>query len=52
MIARVAEIQGTATGTVSDYQWAMLINPLVLGVALVLFLFLKETYPSDAGKQV
>lgn len=51
MIARVGEIEGTAAGTVTDYQWAMLINPIVLGIALVLFLFLRETYPSDAAKQ-
>ncbi|MDH1865929.1 MFS transporter [Pseudomonas chengduensis] len=46
-IARMAGIDGTSAGTVSDYQWAMLINPLVLGAALVLFMFLRETYPKD-----
>ncbi len=45
LIARIAEMEGTAAGTATDYQWAMLIIPLVLGGALILFLFLRETYP-------
>ncbi len=47
LIARIAEMEGTAKGTVQDYQWAMLIIPLVLAAALILFLFLRETYPES-----
>lgn len=32
---------------IGDYQWAMVINPIVLGLALLLFMFLRETYPKD-----
>ena len=49
-IARVAEIEAEAPGTVarvSDYQWAMIINPIALALALVLFMFLRETYPKS-----
>ena len=46
-IARVAQIESEAPSTVSDYQWAMVINPIVLGLALLLFMFLRETYPKD-----
>ena len=49
-IARFAEVDAeTTVRTVVDYQWAMLISPLVLALALGLFLFLRETYPRDAG---
>ena len=51
LIARLAEMEGTAEGTVADYQWAMLIIPLALGFALFLFLFLRETYP-DADEEL
>lgn len=47
LVARVAQIEGNAAETVANYQWAMLINPLILGVALLLFLFLRETYPRN-----
>lgn len=47
-IARFAEVESEAVRTVVDYQWAMVISPLVLALALVMFLFLRETYPSDA----
>jgi MFS family permease len=49
LIARVAQMDGESAGTVSDYQWAMVINPLILGLALVLFLFLRETYPKESA---
>jgi MFS family permease len=49
LIARVAQMDGESAGTVSDYQWAMVINPLILGLALVLFLFLRETYPKESN---
>ena len=46
LIARVAEIEGSVIPTVSDYQWAMAILPITLFIALLLFYFLKETYPT------
>ena len=46
-IARVAEIEGSVTPSVSDYQWALLIFPITLFLALLLFYFLKETYPAE-----
>ena len=48
IIARIAEIEGSAAGTASDYRWAVVIYPITLGAALVLHLFLKETYPEQA----
>ena len=47
LIARVAEIEGTGIATVSDYQWAISILPIALFIALILFYFLKETYPTE-----
>lgn len=47
LIARVAEIEGTGTASVSDYQWAIAIIPITLFIALLLFYFLKETYPTE-----
>ena len=51
LIARVhdkAVLGGaTPTGTISDYQWALAILPISLGLACLWFLFLKETYPKD-----
>ena len=44
LIARVASIESQAAETVENYQWALVIYPLVLAFALFLFLFLKETY--------
>ena len=38
-----------STGTVSDYQWALVILPITLAMALFLFLFLTETYPKDTS---
>lgn len=46
-IARVAQIETEAPSTVNDYQWAMVIIPIVLAVALVLFMFLRETFPKN-----
>lgn len=48
LIARVAEIEGSVMPSVSDYQWALLIFPISLFIALILFYFLKETYPTEA----
>ncbi len=51
MIARFRETtidhEIALTGTVQDYQWALVILPITLGLALILFLFLKETYPEQ-----
>ena len=51
LIARVREetIVGklALTGTVADYQWALAIIPVTLVIALVLFKFLRETYPDQ-----
>lgn len=47
LIARIAEIESTATPSVSDYQWAIVILPIALFIALILFYFLKETYPTE-----
>jgi MFS family permease len=50
LIARVAETRGVTqgSGSVEEYQWAMVINPLILALALLLFMFLRETYPKDS----
>ena len=48
LIARVAEIEGSVTPTVNDFQWAIAIFPMALFIALILFYFLKETYPTEA----
>jgi len=51
LIARVREetVVGklALTGTVADYQWALGIIPVTLVIALVLFKFLRETYPDQ-----
>jgi MFS family permease len=44
LIARVANIESQAAETLENYQWALIVYPLVLLFALFLFLFLKETY--------
>ena len=35
-------------GSVIDYQWALAIIPVTLFIALVLFKFLRETYPEQS----
>lgn len=48
VIARFAQISPERVipaPTISDYQWSLAILPLILGAAMFLFLFLKETYP-------
>lgn len=35
------------TGSVVDFQWALSILPFTLGIALIVFFFLKETYPQQ-----
>jgi len=47
LIARIGEIEAVATPTVNDYQWAIAILPISLFMALILFFFLKETYPAQ-----
>jgi len=50
LIARFADIDAervVAAPTISDYQWALIIIPIALSVALFLFLFLRETYQSE-----
>ena len=48
LIARVAHIAPDQTAfTAVDYQWALAVIPFSLVVALVLFLFLNETYPQS-----
>lgn len=50
LIARFADIDPVrvvAAPTINDYQWSLVIIPIVLTVALFLFLFLKETYPAE-----
>jgi len=54
LIARVQEAVDKTdglvrTGSVSDYQWALIILPITLTMALFLFLFLKETYPDESS---
>ena len=49
LIARIANIEGSAAGSTSDYQWAIVIYPIVLVAALILHLFLVETYPNDVA---
>jgi MFS family permease len=48
LIARVAKIEGSVTPSVNDYQWAISILPISLFIALILFCFLKETYPTES----
>lgn len=48
LIARVAEIEAEAAETLQNYQWSLIIYPLVLITALLLFPFLKETYSKSA----
>ena len=52
MIARFREstvdYEVGLTGTVQDYQWALVVLPISLGLALILFLFLKETFPEQS----
>ncbi|RLA18954.1 MAG: hypothetical protein DRQ56_06460 [Gammaproteobacteria bacterium] len=48
LIARIAEIESSVTPSVNDYQWAIVILPISLFFALILFYFLKETYPTEA----
>lgn len=48
LIARIGDIKGAVTPSVSDYQWAIAILPMSLFFALILFYFLKETYPTEA----
>ncbi|NOR70584.1 MAG: hypothetical protein GQ532_12965, partial [Methylomarinum sp.] len=48
LIARIGEVEAVATPTVNDYQWAIAILPISLFMALILFFFLKETYPTQA----
>ncbi len=48
LIGRLAvQVSGTASSTTIDYGWALLIYPVSLAVALMLFLFLDETYPRE-----
>ncbi len=49
LIARIAEIEGTSAGTASDYRWAIIVYPIALVGALILHLFLKETYPNNVA---
>ncbi len=48
LVARIADIEGQAAGTVTDYLWAVSVYPIVLVGALALHLFLKETYPKQS----
>lgn len=46
LIARIAhEILGQPKETLSDFKWALGVYPLAILLALILFLFLDETYP-------
>ena len=51
LIARFHEartgVEGALQGSVSDLQWALAILPISLFLALLLFVPLKETYPTD-----
>jgi len=48
-LGRVAQIESEGALTVSNYQWAMAVIPIMLGLALLLFMFLRETYPREQG---
>ena len=52
LIARIHEnvskLDAPPSGTIADFQWAIAIMPVVLGIGLFLCLFLKETYPSSS----
>lgn len=50
LIARVAEIERSVTPTINDFQWALAVLPISLFIALILFYFLKETYPAEVKK--
>ena len=45
------QLHTTPTNTVADYQQAITIMPVVLGIGLLLCLFLNETYPSSTSNQ-
>ena len=49
IIARFAHVEQVGDPTLSDYQWAMSILPICLLAALLLFFFLRETYPVEAS---
>jgi len=44
LIARFAQIESEAAETLENYQWSLIVYPMILGFALLLFLFLRETY--------
>ena len=48
LIARVGGVENKSLGTVGDFQWALLVYPMALGLALLLFMFLRETH-SERG---
>lgn len=50
LIARIGDVQSSVIPTVNDYQWAIAILPISLFMALILFYFLKETYPTETEK--
>lgn len=50
LIAHVGQIKAAVEPTVNDYQWAISILPIALFLALILFLFLRETYPTETEK--
>ena len=45
----VVKVDGTPAGSLADYQWAIAIMPVVLGIGLFLCLFLRETYPKSSS---
>ena len=45
----VSQVDGTPAGSLADYQWAIAIMPVVLGIGLFLCLFLRETYPKSSS---
>lgn len=46
LIARIGGIEGISEGRFGDYQWALSVYALALAAAMVLFVFLKETWPN------
>ena len=45
----VSHLDTAPTGTVSDFQWAIAIMPVMLAIGIFLCLFLKETYPANSS---
>lgn len=51
LLTRMVHMEGESAGSVSDFQWALLVYPLTLGIALLLFMFLRETHDKQTDDE-